>query len=131
MMGSVQEASSVRNTYLDRYIRNKNIAKLQPIFPDTKEVTESYACIDAVWKYTELAGLDRNDTSIVVAVVGDGITPKTASLIPYNSAWTAISIDPDISREEFIDIKVEGVKHNALYDAKVIRECYLKLTNTK
>lgn len=39
-------------------------------------------------------------------------------------------IDPDISREEFISEvldNIEGDKHNALYDAKVIQACYLKL----
>lgn len=36
-------------------------------------------------------------------------------------------IDPDISREEFIDESIDGVKHNSLYDAKVIQACYNKL----
>jgi hypothetical protein len=51
-------------------------------------------------------------------------------------------IDPDISREEYCEIEnfTEGktkvlyndfksVKHNALWDAFIIRECYKKLTN--
>jgi hypothetical protein len=33
-------------------------------------------------------------------------------------------IDPDINREVFAGI--EGVKHNALHDAKVIKACYEK-----
>ena len=36
-------------------------------------------------------------------------------------------IDPDIDREAFINKPIEGDKHNALYDAKVIQECYEKL----
>ena len=52
------------------------------------------------------------------------------------------NIDPDISREEYCEIvnfteektKVlyndfKSVKHNALWDAFIIRECYKKLTN--
>lgn len=35
-------------------------------------------------------------------------------------------IDPDINREEFAEI--EGAKHNALHDAKVIKACWKKLT---
>ena len=31
-------------------------------------------------------------------------------------------VDPDISREEFA--KTSGFKHNALYDAEVIKICY-------
>ena len=38
-------------------------------------------------------------------------------------------IDPDISREEFISNSVQGTKHNALYDARVIKACYEKLIN--
>lgn len=36
-------------------------------------------------------------------------------------------VDPDISREEFINNSVEGRKHNALYDAEVIKACYGRL----
>jgi len=36
-------------------------------------------------------------------------------------------VNPDISREEFIENAIEGKKHNALYDAKVIKACYEKL----
>ena len=51
-------------------------------------------------------------------------------------------IDPDISREEYCEIEnfkdektkvlyndFKSVKHNALWDAFIIRECYKKLTN--
>ena len=52
------------------------------------------------------------------------------------------NIDPDISREEYCEIEnfteektkvlyndFKSVKHNALWDAFIIRECYKKLTN--
>ena len=52
------------------------------------------------------------------------------------------NIDPDISREEYCEIEnfteektkvlyndFRSVKHNALWDAFIIRECYKKLTN--
>ncbi|AMQ66571.1 Rnase H [Bacillus phage Shbh1] len=41
--------------------------------------------------------------------------------------FRAFGIDPDISREAFIDKPIEGVKHNALYDSKVIQACYDKI----
>lgn len=47
------------------------------------------------------------------------------------------NIDPDISREEFIsdiggDVEpLKGDKHNALYDAEVIKLCYTKLKTIK
>jgi hypothetical protein len=36
-------------------------------------------------------------------------------------------VDPDINREEFVGA-TDAVKHNALWDAKVIRRCYNRLT---
>jgi DNA polymerase III epsilon subunit-like protein len=35
-------------------------------------------------------------------------------------------VDPDVDREEFIDHSVSGKRHEALYDARVVRECFLK-----
>lgn len=55
--------------------------------------------------------------------------PKNVHYIPFDicTAFKMKGIDPDISREDFIGGSVEGNKHNALYDAKVIKECYNKL----
>jgi len=38
-------------------------------------------------------------------------------------------IDPDIVRELFAGFPLDVNKHNALYDAKIIRECYLRLND--
>lgn len=58
-------------------------------------------------------------------------TPNYVYYIPFDIAtlFKVKGIDPDISREEFIENSVEGVKHNSLYDAKVIKACYEKLIN--
>ena len=55
--------------------------------------------------------------------------PKNVYYIPFDicTMMKLKGIDPDISREEFIGNSVEGIKHNALYDAKVIKKCYNKL----
>jgi hypothetical protein len=66
-------------------------------------------------------------------------TPKNVYYIPFDicTLFKVKGIDPDISREEFCNnqITVNAVeywetnsKHNALWDAYVIRECYNKLT---
>ena len=59
--------------------------------------------------------------------------PKNIYYIPFDicTLFKIKGIDPDISREEFINNSVEGVKHNSLYDAKVIKACYDKLMNYK
>jgi len=53
--------------------------------------------------------------------------PKYIYYIPFDisTLMKIKNIDPDINREEFSNIT--GLKHNALHDAKVIRECYNKL----
>lgn len=55
--------------------------------------------------------------------------PKNVSYIPMDicTLFQINGINPDISREEFIENSVEGKKHNALYDAKVIKACYEKM----
>lgn len=55
--------------------------------------------------------------------------PKNIYYIPFDlsTAFKIKGIDPDISRKEFINNSVKEKKHNSLYDAKVIKECYYKL----
>jgi hypothetical protein len=55
--------------------------------------------------------------------------PKNVYYIPFDisTVFKIKDIDPDINREDFIDMKDNNKKHNALYDAKVIKMCYDKL----
>lgn len=55
--------------------------------------------------------------------------PNNVYYIPFDicTLFKVKGIDPDISREEFTRRIVKGKKHNSLYDAKVIKECYNKL----
>lgn len=64
--------------------------------------------------------------------------PKNIYYIPFDicTSFKELGIDPDIGREEFVDHSVQvdtvehwgvNVKHNALWDAYVIRECYNNL----
>lgn len=60
--------------------------------------------------------------------------PSNVYYIPFDicTLMKIKGVDPDISREEFVsDQKVtwEKEKHNALYDAHVIKLCYYKLMN--
>lgn len=56
--------------------------------------------------------------------------PKNVYYIPFDIAtlMKIKGVDPDINREEFAG--VEGSKHNALHDARVIKACYDKLMKT-
>lgn len=55
--------------------------------------------------------------------------PENIYYIPFDIAtyMKVLGVDPDVTREDFIDRPIDGVKHHALYDAKVIRACYEKL----
>lgn len=57
--------------------------------------------------------------------------PSNVYYIPFDicTLFKLKGIDPDISREEFSGLN--GSKHNSLYDAKVIKECYYKLIDLK
>lgn len=39
-------------------------------------------------------------------------------------------LQPDLDREAFAGVKLEGVRHNALYDARIVRACFLKLIHS-
>lgn len=63
------------------------------LFPNVKEVTESFGAFEAVVKL----GLDFNDPSINIVCVADGSTPRTAATFAFRTKWTCYSIDPQLS----------------------------------
>lgn len=57
--------------------------------------------------------------------------PANIYYIPFDisTLFKVKGVDPDITREEFAKPEGEGWKHNALWDALVIKACYEKLTS--
>jgi hypothetical protein len=55
--------------------------------------------------------------------------PKNVYYIPFDicTLFYAKGIDADINREEFSEMTEGSQKHNALWDAEVIRQCFVKL----
>jgi hypothetical protein len=56
--------------------------------------------------------------------------PENIYYIPFDlsTSFKEKGIDPDINREKFaFDVDVENQKHNALWDAQVIKYCYQKI----
>lgn len=55
--------------------------------------------------------------------------PKNVCYIPFDicTLFKIKGIDPDINREDFSNMKGGSKKHNALWNAKVIKSCYDKL----
>jgi hypothetical protein len=56
--------------------------------------------------------------------------PENVYYIPFDIAtlFKVNGIDPDVNREEFSNLP-GGLKHNALWDAQVIKACYERLSN--
>ena len=63
--------------------------------------------------------------------------PEYIYYIPYDicTFMKLVGVDPDVSREEFALVddgvvvdSVEGRKHNSLFDAKIIKKCFEKLS---
>lgn len=57
--------------------------------------------------------------------------PSNVYYIPFDicTLFYMKGIDPDTSREAFAEMQEGSQKHNALWDAKVIKGCYLKMEN--
>lgn len=57
------------------------------------------------------------------------VPPRYVYYIPMDicTLFKVKDIDPDINREEFAEMKTKAEKHNALWDAKVIKACHDKL----
>lgn len=68
------------------------------------------------------------DWVLFIDLFGDAFSvPSNVYYIPFDicTLFKVKGIDPDISREEFSGLEDCGLeKHNALYDAKVIKKCY-------
>jgi hypothetical protein len=54
--------------------------------------------------------------------------PKCVYYIPFDicTLLKIKGVDPDINREEYAEMADDALKHNALWDAKVIKACYDK-----
>lgn len=63
------------------------------IFPDGKEVTES-ASIYAYIRKHQKDNFPFGDANTVFIAVGDGSTPRTASMFAFRSQWQCFSVDP-------------------------------------
>lgn len=62
------------------------------LFPNGKEISESFGAFDAVRNRLKEFPLD--DPNVTAVCVGDGATPRTGATFALRSSWQAISVDP-------------------------------------
>jgi hypothetical protein len=99
------------------------------LFPNMKEITESFGAYNAVRKYLN-KDFAFKDPNVTVIVVGDGSTPRTAATFAFRSNWRCISIDPlmndarpwsqKINRLNVIKARVEDVQFDETWGSKII-----------
>ncbi len=65
------------------------------LFPNPKEICESMACYDAVYRFWP-DEIKRDDPEVCVAVLGDGHVPRTGAMFAFRSKHQVVSIDPEM-----------------------------------
>lgn len=67
------------------------------LFPNAKEITESFAAYRACRRFVPF---ELDDPNVNVVVVGDGSTPRTAATFAFRSRWMCHSIDPKLNKDK-------------------------------
>ena len=86
--------------YLDQLTRlhcGPDLLRLK-VFPNAKEVTESFAAFQAVLDFLTPEGWKMGDASIAAIAVGDGSTPCTGATFAFRTAWQCYSVDPRLGQ---------------------------------
>lgn len=72
---------------------------LNRIFPNAKEVTESFAAFEATKFLDE--EFDWRNSNVSVVCVGDGVTPRTGATFAYRTRWQCVSVDPAMRKLDY------------------------------
>lgn len=96
--------------YADEFIRLSKATDMLSIglFPNFKEVTESFGCYDAIRRRLRNQ-VDLGDPNVLLVSVGDGSTPRTAATFAMRSSWNCFSVDPNMG-PRFIGNQEERLK---------------------
>ena len=107
----------------------KELIKLD-VFPDAKDISESMGALRAATLYSHLslrkdAEKSRRDAlrsrwkeeNIWCICIGDGSTPRTATLISFLTVWNLFSIDPGL-KKEFVGKEPKGIQRLEAFDLK-------------
>src|SRR5437868_14436551 len=86
--------------YIDIFLKRYN--NLLPLYPNSKEITESMGAVMCLWDKFDI---DRSDKNTICYVLGDGRTPRTGALISVSSCFHVCSIDPliNLDHNNFVD----------------------------
>ena len=140
--GQPSVVASESRKYMNEFLKTKcSIILLEnELFPDAKELSESFGAFNACRKH--LGEFKMDDESISLISVGDGMTPRTAALFALRTSWHCIAIDPkmglskkskqkyDIARLQFHRAKIEEVRIRAKKAIIVMVHAHISLAKT-
>lgn len=97
-----RHAKKYRSYYLNRFISHKCAVDMLELglFPNAKEVTESYAAYEAMCNHIDDNFRRQDDYEFFC--IGDGHKPRTAATFCFRSKCSASSIDPLVN---FVNLK--------------------------
>ena len=113
---------TVNTRYLDQFFKLHAAPNLVALFPNPKEVTESFGALEGIRHLQKMELCpSMHDPEVTVIVPGDGHVPRTGALITHLSNWEVISIDPVIRCEGRGETIYKGILHKNLscYKAKI------------
>lgn len=125
----VHHAFTGKRKYIDYLFKLKCAGDLisTGVFPNAKEITESFAAFIAIKKY--FRHLNLEDPNVVVHVVADGSTPRTGALLAFLTKWKIYSIDPQMN-DKWLSCENYDIDRLACYKDKVESICnYLPVSN--
>lgn len=90
----ISKNGSYNRYYIERFMgmRCAPDLLLHRMYPNAKEVTESFGCYEAAINNLSYSPSDK----VNVVCVGDGHTPRTAAMFAFRSSWNTYSIDPEL-----------------------------------
>lgn len=102
--------------YTDQFLKLNCAVELlkRKLFPNTKEITESIGCFNAVVAMLQgMSSCGRRDLNVII--VGDGSTPRTGALFAMRSAWNVLSIDPNFNQKVTLGNMIEGIERLSIF----------------
>lgn len=110
-------AHKSQRRYLDEFLSIHCGSDLmtRKLFPNSKEITESFGAFNAVRKFLHSYSLDEG---VTLLAVGDGHSPRTGATFAMRTGWNCYSVDPDakegvdwnVERLTVLRAKIEDVK---------------------
>lgn len=103
--------------YFDQFLglRCREELTMNRLFPDAKELTESFAAANAA---ITSSGLEPDAADVTAIVIGDGSTPRTAATLALRTKWNCISVDPAL-RADLVQAWLRPIARVAIRPIKV------------